>query len=67
MGADGKFKAFKTCALAAMTVCCLSRLLIEALPGYFSLLASLSGALWIIAFGLFLTAYREPLFGIGAK
>ncbi|TPJ81224.1 NnrS family protein [Mesorhizobium sp. B2-6-2] len=56
-----------TGALAAMTACCLSRLLIEALPGYFGLLASLSGALWIVAFGLFLAAYRGPLFGAGAK
>ncbi|WP_292436689.1 NnrS family protein [Mesorhizobium sp.] len=56
-----------TGALAAMTACCLSRLLIEVLPGYAGPLASFSGALWIVAFGLFLTAYRGTLLGAGLK
>ncbi|RWG10842.1 MAG: NnrS family protein [Mesorhizobium sp.] len=56
-----------TGALAAMTACCLSRLLIEVLPGYVGPLASFSGTLWIISFGLFLTAYRGTLLGVGAK
>jgi uncharacterized protein involved in response to NO len=56
-----------TGALAAMTACCLSRLLVEALPGYTGPLLSFSGALWIVAFGLFLMAYRGPLFSVGAK
>ncbi|MDX8482856.1 NnrS family protein [Mesorhizobium sp. VK24D] len=54
-------------ALAAMTACCLSRLLIEVLPGYIGPLASFSGALWIAAFGLFLTAYRRTLFGVDLR
>ncbi|MDG4892363.1 NnrS family protein [Mesorhizobium sp. WSM4976] len=56
-----------TCALAAMTSCCLSRLLIEALPANFGLLASLSGALWIVAFGLFLLAYGRALSQVAVK
>ncbi|MDX8528302.1 NnrS family protein [Mesorhizobium sp. MSK_1335] len=52
-----------TGALAAMTACCLSRLLIEVLPAYSGPLASLSGTLWIVAFGLFLMAYRGTFRG----
>lgn len=56
-----------TGALAAMTASCLFRLLIEVAPGYVGPLASFSGALWIISFGLFLTAYRGVLLGVGVK
>lgn len=56
-----------TGALAAMTTCCLSRQLIEALPGYFGVLASLSGALWIVAFALFMMAYVRALLRVSEK
>ena len=53
-----------TGALMAITACCLFRLLIEVLPDYSGPLAALSGALWIVAFGLFVMAYRRvPLEG----
>ncbi|MGX8012398.1 NnrS family protein [Mesorhizobium sp. ORM8.1] len=50
-----------TLAFLAMTVCCLSRLLVEVLPGYGAALTSLAGALWVVAFGLFLMAFRGML------
>ena len=59
--------ASATGALAAMTTCCLSRLLIEVLPGYAAPLASFSGTLWIVSFGLFLMAYSGALLGFGVK
>ncbi|TIP07533.1 hypothetical protein, partial [Mesorhizobium sp.] len=37
----------------------LSRLLIELLPGYAVPLTGLSGTLWVVAFGLFLMAFRR--------
>jgi uncharacterized protein involved in response to NO len=50
-----------TGAFVAMTICCLSRLLVELLPGYGGPLTSLSGTLWVVAFGLFLVAFRKML------
>jgi len=50
-----------TGASVAMTICCLSRLLVELLPGYGALLAGISGTLWVVAFGLFLVAFRRML------
>ncbi|TIO28937.1 MAG: NnrS family protein [Mesorhizobium sp.] len=48
-----------TGAFIAVTTCCLSRLLIELLPGYAVPLTGLSGTLWVVAFGLFLMAFRR--------
>lgn len=56
-----------TGALAAITACCLSRLLIEMLPGYSGSLLSFSATLWIVAFGLFLMAYRGTFLGAGVR
>ncbi|UCI22919.1 NnrS family protein (plasmid) [Mesorhizobium sp. B2-1-8] len=50
-----------TGAFAAITICCLSRLLVEMLPSYGALLTSISSALWVVAFGLFLVAFRRML------
>ncbi|TPN35215.1 NnrS family protein [Mesorhizobium sp. B1-1-6] len=50
-----------TGAFVAMTICCLSRLLVELLPGDGGPLTSLSGTLWVVAFGLFLVAFRRML------
>ncbi|TGW06502.1 NnrS family protein, partial [Mesorhizobium sp. M2D.F.Ca.ET.145.01.1.1] len=48
-------------AFVAMTICCLSRLLVDLLPSYGAALTSLSSTLWVIAFGLFLVAFRRVL------
>ncbi|TPL12953.1 NnrS family protein [Mesorhizobium sp. B2-4-11] len=50
-----------TGAFIAMTTCCLSRLLVELLPDYGTGLTNLSGAMWVVAFGLFVTAFRRML------
>ncbi|TJW05312.1 MAG: NnrS family protein [Mesorhizobium sp.] len=50
-----------TSAFIAITICCLSRLLVELLPGYVAPLTGLSGTLWVVAFGLFLVAFRRIL------
>ncbi|WP_434722838.1 NnrS family protein [Mesorhizobium sp. RIZ17] len=50
-----------TGAFVAMTICCLSRLLVELLPSYAAPLTGLSGSLWVVAFGLFLWAFRRML------
>ena len=50
-----------TGAFAAMTICCLSHLLVEFLPVYGVALTSLAGMLWVVAFGLFLVAFRRML------
>lgn len=48
-------------AFVAMTICSLSRLLLELLPGYGGPLTGLSSTLWVVAFGLFLIAFRKML------
>lgn len=50
-----------TGAFVAMTICCLSRLLVELLPVYGIALTSLAGTLWVVAFALFLVAFRRML------
>ncbi|TPJ54831.1 NnrS family protein [Mesorhizobium sp. B2-6-4] len=53
--------ALATGAFVAMTICCLSRLLVDLLPSYGAALTSLSSTFWVIAFGLFLVAFRGVL------
>jgi uncharacterized protein involved in response to NO len=50
-----------TGAFAAMTICCLSRLMVEVLPVYGVTLTILAGTLWVVAFALFLVSFRRML------
>ena len=50
-----------TGAFAAMTICCLSRLMVEVLPVYGVTLTILAGTLWVVAFALFLVSFGRML------